>query len=51
VAGERPRVKAARELEKIAKDLDHLATGYYRLRVEMEEKKQAISEDQEDSGA
>ena len=35
VAAERPSAKAAKELEKISKDLHHLATGFYKLKIEM----------------
>ena len=35
---ERPIAKVASELEKISKDLHHLATGFHKLKVEMYEK-------------
>lgn len=37
VAVERPSSKMAKELEKISKDLHHLATGFYNLKIEMVE--------------
>jgi len=40
VAAERPIAKIAGELEKISKDLHHLATGFYKLKVEMTEKRE-----------
>jgi hypothetical protein len=37
VAAERPSAKAAKELEKISRDLHNLATGFYKLKIEMVE--------------
>lgn len=41
VAAERPSTKVAKELEKIAKDLHYLATGFNKLRIEI------VKEDEE----
>lgn len=49
VAGTRPHVKAARELEKIARDFRLLLSGSYRLKVDTEEKQQGGSEDKEET--
>ena len=35
VAAERPSTRVAKELEKIAKDLHHLATGFNKLKIEI----------------
>lgn len=49
VAAERPSAKAAKELEKISKDLHHLATGFYKLKIEMvEDKEFELENDKED---
>ena len=40
VAVKRPIAKIAGELEKISKDLHHLATEFYKLKVEMTEKRE-----------
>jgi hypothetical protein len=50
-AAERPSAKAARELEKISKDLHHLATGFYKLKIEVEKEQELGPENEKEDGA
>ena len=51
VAAERPSAKAAKELEKISKDLHSLATGHYKLKIEMVEDRNFEPEKDKESEA
>ena len=50
-AAERPCAKAAKELEKISKDLHHLATGFYKLKIEVEKEQELTPENEKENGA
>lgn len=50
VAAERPSAKVAKEIEKISKDLHHLATGFYKLKIEIVKEEDEIEPEKNKEG-